>query len=389
MAKVVILGGGIGGVEAAIQCRKAGLEVELVSDRDYLFIYPISIWIPVSTLPFESAQLSLREVAVAHGFTLTLDRVQSIQAATRSFTLAHGGERQEAQVILALGAGKVTHPGLEHTLSICGNPDQSLHLKAKLDALIARGHGAVAFGFGGNPKDSSAVRGGPAFELFFNLHQRLVDLGLRERFDLTFFAPMAEPGARMGKAALRMMGDQFRRKRFSTRFGVKIARFEPQAVVFEDGTELASDLTMFIPAGDGSALVRSSDLPVNAAGFITISPACEISGVPGWYAVGDAAALEGPDWKAKQGHLAEAMARAAAHNLAVALGLRRGPLKTYTGHLSILCLMDMGRDAGLVYRDDRRAFLLPLPWVGSSLKRLWGHLYRAAKLGRWARLPGL
>jgi sulfide:quinone oxidoreductase len=55
MKKVVILGGGIAGVEAAIFCRKAGFNVELISERDYLFIYPISIWIPVSTLSFDKA----------------------------------------------------------------------------------------------------------------------------------------------------------------------------------------------------------------------------------------------------------------------------------------------------------------------------------------------
>jgi sulfide:quinone oxidoreductase len=46
MKKVVILGGGIAGVECAIFLRKYNFEVELISDRDYLYVYPISIWIP-------------------------------------------------------------------------------------------------------------------------------------------------------------------------------------------------------------------------------------------------------------------------------------------------------------------------------------------------------
>ncbi len=33
--------------------------------------------------------------------------------------------------------------------------------------LVDRGSGKIAVGFGGNPKDSSAVRGGPAFEVLF------------------------------------------------------------------------------------------------------------------------------------------------------------------------------------------------------------------------------
>jgi len=48
--KVLILGGGIAGVEAAIQLRKKGFEVSLISNRDFLYVYPISIWIPTISI---------------------------------------------------------------------------------------------------------------------------------------------------------------------------------------------------------------------------------------------------------------------------------------------------------------------------------------------------
>ena len=388
MTKVVVIGGGIAGVEAAISCRKAGFKVELISDRDFLFVYPISIWIPVSTLSFEDAKVSLRALAAEHGFTLTLDRVCAIDASRRQFTLEQGGVRQETSVIFAMGAGKARIPGQEHTLNICGAPVESLRLKAAIDRLIEKGSGRIAFGFGGNPNDASAVRGGPAFELFFNLHHRLQKLGIRDRFEMTFFAPMAQPGARMGGKALKMMHAKFKAKGFGTRYGLKIVQFEENAVCFEGGSALPSDLTMFIPAGNGSEMVRGSDLPQNAAGFIRIEPTCQIEGVPFWYAIGDAAALEGPDWKAKQGHLAETMAQIAVHNLSLNHRGQGGSPRTYTERLNILCLMDMGNGAGLVYRDSTRAFLIPLPVVGHWLKRLWGYYYKASKLGRMLRISG-
>jgi len=55
--KVVVLGGGIAGLEAAIDLRKAGFSVTLVSNRKYIYIYPISIWIPVHKIDFEDACL--------------------------------------------------------------------------------------------------------------------------------------------------------------------------------------------------------------------------------------------------------------------------------------------------------------------------------------------
>lgn len=389
MKKVVILGGGIAGVEAAIYCRKKGFEVELVSERDYLFIYPISIWIPVSTLPFEKATLPLSALAKKHRFALTIDRVSAINGSLKQFTLEKGGLRQEEVVIIALGADKMKPQGVEHTLSICGEPEQSAALKEKIDTLIARGHGKISFGFGGNPKDMSAVRGGPGFELFFNLHHRLKKLGIREKYEMTFFAPMAEPGARMGKNALTMLRQKFDDNHFHTRYGKKIQRFEENKVIFDDDSVLEGDLIMFIPAGAGHTLIIESNLPKNGAGFIRIDSTCQIEGIASWYAIGDAAALEGPEWKAKQGHIAEAMARNAAHNLAIEFLGQEGNKHTYHEHLTILCVMDMGNGAGVVYRDDTRAFLLSMPLVGHWLKQLWGHYYKLSKKGLIPRLPGL
>ncbi len=61
--------------------------------------------------------------------------------------------------------------------------------------------------------------------------------------------------------------------------------------------------------------------------------------------------IEGPDWRAKQGHIAEVMARNVAHNIDVAeKGF--GEKKGYKGHLNILCVMDSGDGAAFVYRSD-------------------------------------
>lgn len=389
MKKITVLGGGIAGVEAAIFCRKEGFEVELISDRDYLFIYPIAIWVPVSRLPIEKASLSLHTLAHKHGFALTIDRVTRIESSLRQITLEEGGVRFEPNLIIATGSGKMKHPGIEYTLSICGEPTQSLDLKSRIDQLIAQGSGTIAFGFGGNPKDSSAVRGGPGFELFFNLHHRLKQLGIREKFEMTFFAPMPKPGLRMGEKAVEMMKERFHTLGFKTQYGKKIKAFYPDKIVFEDDSAVMSDLTMFIPAGSGSDLILNSDLPKNEAGFIRIDSTCQVQGVPTWYAIGDAAALEGPEWRAKQGHIAEVMARIAAHNLAVDFSVKESEKQTYFEHLNILCIMDMGNSAGFVYRDEVKAYMIPMPLIGHWIKQLWGWYYKNTKLRRIPRIPGM
>lgn len=389
MKDVLILGGGIAAIEAAIFYRKEGFDVELVSPRDYLFVYPISIWIPVGTSTFENTTMSIATLARRHGFTFTRDGVVEINVAEKNITLQKGGIRKAEHLVIAIGSGKMKHEGLEHTLSICGEPEQSVLLKQRIDDLLSKGGGKIALGFGGNPKDSSGVRGGPAFELLFNLHHLLVKKGVRDRFELTFFAPMPQPGARMGQKALSMMGMMFKRDKIATKFGQKITRFEVNGVVFEDASSLEADLTMFIPAGDGHPIVKSSDLPKNEAGFIRINDFCEVEGVSGWYAIGDVAALSGPDWKAKQGHIAEVMARNSAHNSAIALGLKTGTQKGYQEHLSILCVMDMGNGAGFIYRNDKKAMLIPMPIIGHWMKIAWGWYYKWTKMNFMPRIPGL
>ena len=381
MQKVLILGGGIGGVAAAIAFRKKGFEVELVSERDYLFIYPLAIWIPVGSMQFKDVSMPLSKLARKHGFSLTIDRVVALDGDNKSITLEKAGVRNSpALVVIALGASKMNHEGIEHTCSICGKPEESLALKEKIDALIARGSGKIAFGFGGNSKDTSAVRGGPGFELLFNLHHHLNTLGIRDQFEMTFFAPMAEPGARMGKKALSAMATMFKAKNFTTRYGKKINRFDADGIVFEDQSKLNSDLCMFIPAGEGHDIIRKSTLPQNSAGFIRIDDYCQIEGVSGWYAIGDTAALEGPEWKAKQGHIAELMANNAASNAAITYLGRQDTMKGYQAHLNVLCVMDMGDGAGFVFKNSIREVFIPMPVVGHWLKKSWGHYYKISKL---------
>ena len=388
--KVLVLGGGFAGVDAAAYLCKANYDVTLVSDRDYFYIYPTSIWIPTHGAEFKDVCVDLNELKKAHGFNLIVDGVSNIAAKENRVTLASGKTIEDYDyLIVALGAHKMKHPGLENTLSICAAPKQSLEIRDAIDALVAKGSGKIAMGFGGNPKDSSAVRGGPGFELMFNLHTMLKKKGIRDKFELTFFAPMAQPGARMGDQALAMMDKIFAKNELKKQFGKKIKRFEEDGVVFEDESKLEADFTMFIPAGTGHDVIVASDLPTNEAGFVTINDYCEVmldGKLSNVYAVGDTAALEGPDWRAKQGHVAEVMAKNVAFNIQER-DKGSSSRKGYIKHLNILCVMDTGDGAGFVFRDHKKAFMLPMPVVGHMMKKGWGWYCRNTKLRKFPRLP--
>ncbi len=164
--------------------------------------------------------------------------------------------------------------------------------------------------------------------------------------------------------------------------------FVADAIIFEDNSKLDSDLIMFIAAGAGHAVLRKSDLPLSEAGFIIIENSCQVPGFPNVFAVGDIAAIEGDEWIAKQGHIAELMGRDAAYNI---YEIEKGSdkRKTYQEHLNILCVMDTGDGAAFIYRNSKRSIIIPLPIIGHWLKKGWGIYSKFTKLGKIPRLPGL
>jgi sulfide:quinone oxidoreductase len=199
---------------------------------------------------------------------------------------------------------------------------------------------------------------------------------------------MEKPGQKMGEKALVMMDKMFKMTDIKTQIGVKITQFEEDGILFEDGTKNISDLTMFISAGTGHGILKESGLPLSEAGFVVTNEYNEVEGFEGIYTIGDAASLMGPEWRAKQGHVAEVMAKNVAHNIA----MHRQKIdskESYMGHLNILCVMDTGNGAAFVYRDDKGGKMIPLPVIGHWMKKGWGWYCRNSKLGKIPRIPGM
>ena len=390
MKKIVILGGGFAGVEAAIKLRKNKHDVTLISDRSYLFVYPISIWIPVKKKKFEDVAMDLGILSKKHGFKLIIDKVEKIDNTTNTIILSNG-EQSYDYLVIAMGMGKLKLEGIEHTHSICGKPEEANTIEDLLDKLIKKGSGNISVGFGGNPKDptATAVRGGPAFELLFNISHYLKTKGIRDNFNINFFAPMKEPGKRMGEKPYKKMDVFFKHYDVKTYVGKKIKNFDANNVVFEDDSKLESDLTIYIAAGQGHKVIMDSNLPISDAGFIRINELCRVQNNRNIYAVGDIAEIKGgPSWVAKQGHLAEVMADTAAYNINNEIN-GNGKRKSYWEHLNIVCVMDSGDGAAYIKRTKKSETIIPLPIIGHWMKQAWGFYYKNSKLKRLPRFPGM
>lgn len=389
VTKTLVLGGGFAGVEAAIKLRQWGHEVTLVSDRDYLFIYPISIWIPVQLKRFEQVQLSLHQLQKKHGFKLIIDEVERFNISKQEVVLKQQTIAYDF-LFIAIGMSKVKTPGIENVHSICGKPKEAITIRDILQKITEKGEGDIAIGFGGNPADptATAIRGGPAFELLFNISHFLKKKGLGNKIRLHFFAPMKEPGKKLGDKPYARLSDFYKRYNIHVHVGQKIKRFDANQIIFGDGSVLKSDLTIFISGGAGHPIFENSGLPLNSAGFVQIESTCQVAGHPHIFAIGDCAEIIGPDWAAKQGHIAEVMAQVAVYNLNNLLA-GRSSRKSYQDHLSIVCMMDSGDGAAFISRNTKGGRIVLLPIIGHWLKKAWGFYFIHSKLKHIPRLPGM
>jgi len=387
LKKVWILGGGIAGIEAAISLRQEGFAVTIVSNRDFLFIHPISIWIPTREKEFDDVCLGLAELASIYGFDFIVDEVVCIEASENKFVLKREGHISYEYLVVAVGGDKLSYEGIENTMSICGKPEDSVVIREKIDNLILQGGGKIAAGFAGNPVDTTGVRGGPAFEFIFNIHNMLKKKKIRDKFELIFFAPMQTPGQKLGEKAVKEFARFFAKLKINTYFGEQIVCFNKNDILLANNASIATDFTMFIPGRCGPSFLKSSDLPLSESGFIKINPYCQVEGFENLFAIGDVASLDGPDWRIKQGHVAEIMARNAAFNI---FSIENGSdaRRSYIEQMNVICMLDMGDSASLVYRDSKRELLLPMPFIGHWLKKGWGRYYRLSRLGKIPRIPG-
>jgi sulfide:quinone oxidoreductase len=215
--------------------------------------------------------------------------------------------------------------------------------------------GTIAIGFGGNPNEPSAMRGGPMFEFLFGIDNLLRKQGRRDKFKIIFFNPAAKPGMRLGDkvpaAVLKMM----QKRDIESHLGHKMVAFEANTVKTEGG-EFHADLILFMPGMTGPAWSANSEIPKSAGGLILANEHCQVPGYSHTYVAGDSGSYPGPDWQAKQAHMADLQALASARNLIKELN---GQSNFETFKHELVCIVDTLTHGMLIKRTEKGTIMLP------------------------------
>ncbi|NTV95855.1 MAG: FAD-dependent oxidoreductase [Thiobacillus sp.] len=352
--RVVILGAGFAALTAVRELRKRAprTRITLVAPKAEFTYLPSLIWIPSGLRKGSDLILPLATFLKDHEVEFVAGRVTGVSEDGRTVLTDTGAVTNDALIIATGGRFIKKLPGIEHALTLCEGVASAEAIRDRVDAMQS---GRIALGFGGNPNEPSAMRGGPMFELLFGLDTHLRQQGKRERIELTFFNAAAEPGKRLGEKAVSGLLAEMARRRIDTHLGHKPIGFSERGVDTEGG-HVNADLILFMPGLTGPTWLENSTLPKSPGGFIQADEYCRVPGFERVFVAGDAGSFPGPDWLPKQAHMADLQAKAAVTNLLLAF---QGLPPAAQPRPELVCIVDT-LDAGiLVYRDPKRSWLFP------------------------------
>jgi len=367
---ITVVGSGFAALTAVRKLRKAdaSIEIDVVSPKAEFVYYPGTIWIPTGLRKPEDLVINLTNFFKRMKVSFHAAEAKGLSADGRTLHTSNGDILNDGIIIASGGRFIKKLPGIEHAITPCDGIPATTQIR---DRLAQMSGGTLAFGFAGNPKEPSAMRGGPVFEFLFGIDTWLRKQGKRDKFKLVFFTPAEKPGQRLGEKAVKGLLSEMANRDIETYLGHKMKGFESNKVVTEGG-EFEADLIMFMPGMTGNQWFDNTELARSEGGLLKANKFCQVEGAELVYVAGDSGSFPGPDWLPKQAHMADLQAAAAAQNLLAELNGEQ-PADTFKAEL--MCIVDKRNRGTLITRSETGGVMLPLGILGHWLKRFFEWMY--------------
>ena len=317
MAKVLILGGGFGGVVAAERLAAQLSEehqITLVSrSRNFVF-YPALVRLAFGKCEQEDVSFDLRQAMLNRRVNFIEAEVARIDPFERTVNIAHGevaGKLGYDYLVFALGRRLATE-------RIHGFYEHAHHLLS-VDKAIKFGNALKTFKegravFGQCPEARLPV---PVYESAFALARLLEEKGRRENVRITVVSPGTLESELGDSAAAATLRKALADHEIEFLPNVSIQSLTENAAITTAGERINYNLLMLTPPFRGSSAASYVGI-TNAEGYINVDWKMRVLGHERLYAVGDCVNFAGP----KMGHMAVRQAEVAAANLAAAIEAR-------------------------------------------------------------------
>lgn len=336
MARVAVLGGGFGGLAAAVELRSllgAQHEVVVVDRREGFFMGFSKLWDLVGTRPLAEGTRPLANLA-RQGVRVLRADVLAIDPDRRVVSTSEGDLAADALVV-ALGAS--FDP--EQVASLrppAFNLYDPQSLGPAREALEALERGRVLVAVLGVPYKCPPA----PYEAAFLLDQRLRDEGRRGDVELWVSTPQPVVLPVAGPEASARVAAALEERGVAVWTGRGVSAADPasRTVRFADGSEEPFDVFLGVPRHVAPPVLEAAGL-LGPSGWVEPDPRTLRTPFERVYAVGDCTAVPaGQGQLPKAGVFAEAQGRVAARNLAAEL--TGGPTAEFDGRGA--CFLEVG-----------------------------------------------
>ncbi len=307
--RVVIVGGGFGGLATARALLGAPVDVTVVDANNFHTFQPLLYQVATAGLDSENVAYAIRGSVRGRrrrrsNVTVRMARVIGLDVAARHIQLASG--ETIAYDVLVVASGAVSHdfgiPGVaEHTLPL-KHLDDALALRvhvltrfeeaAEDPSLVATGILDVVI-CGGGP--TGVEMAGGLRELYSKVlardfpqlpvaKARIVLVELADRL-LSPFTPVSSERARRTLA----------RRGVEVRLGIGVESVAEGKVQLADGSTLAAGTIVWATGVTAEPLAAALGTPTGRGGRIVVEPGLSVPGHPEVYAIGDIAASPDQD----------------------------------------------------------------------------------------------
>ena len=344
MAKVLILGGGFGGVVAAEKlAQQLGDEhqITLISRSRQFIFYPALVRLAFGKCSPEDVAFDLRRTMLNRRVNFVEAEVARLDPFERKVTIAHGeveGKIPYDYLVFALGRRLATE-------RINGFYEHAHHL-LNVDKALKFGKAVRKFEegravFGQCPGARLPV---PIYESAFALARLLEEKGKRERVRITVVNPNtleSEFGDSIAAAAIKRV---FMSRDIEFLPNLDIESLSKDAVTTNSGEAINFDLLMLAPPFRGSSVASLTGI-TDHENYIHVDDTMRVAGLDRMYAVGDCVNFDGP----KMGHMAVRQGEVAAANLAAEIAGHE-PVAHYVHEMRTV-IDDLGNDSIYLRKD--------------------------------------
>jgi sulfide:quinone oxidoreductase len=299
--RIVILGGGFGGLETAFLLRKElsaqEASILLISAEDKFLFKPNTIYIPYGLNP-DKLRIGLRKPTARKAIDFLQADAQGVDPQKKRVR-ADGHDIAYDYLVVATGASMCPSeiPGMTEYAQTIWTPDEMLRLRSAYQKLLTdaqRGlRQRVLFVVPRNNKCS-----GPLYEMVFMLDTWLRRKKVRPMVDLTWSTYEHTFIQAFGPRLHQVASGEFTRRGIEAYADYEVERITRDEAVYTNGKALPYDMLIAFPPYIASTQYR--ELPLDDRGFITTNLATrQVVGYPDMYVAGDAG-----DFPVKQAFLA-------------------------------------------------------------------------------------